>query len=302
MLRTASNPVTNISWKPVTPIRTTQIKDYLAGLNAPEDRASWGALVPLANLTALRREEPDGYFISNFWRGPLLYSLVKSLELKNVLELGTGRGYAALAMVQAALDNDLDTKIWSVDSRPTTENLNWHYDAGSGATTEPISLEKFWATHISSNLTDRISVLTGDCADVANLWPNSARPPVDLVFIDAGHTYADVKRDFLAALNACTPNAMFVFDDYGDRSDYGVKKLVDQYLPLRVDSSEIQVIEFQYDSAYDRSRDHKMAIWTPLGEARPEIFRSFMNLDQLLMSSLRQARRTKSAVRRRLLG
>ena len=74
----------------MTPIRTTQINDYLAGLNAPDDRVSWSLLEPLANLTGLRREEPDGYFISNFWRGPLLYSLVKSLEVKNVLELGTG--------------------------------------------------------------------------------------------------------------------------------------------------------------------------------------------------------------------
>lgn len=70
-------------------IQTISLAQALEKLNASSELENWQEVVNLGALTAMRNEEPDGYFVSNVWRGPLLYSVVKNLRPGNILELGT---------------------------------------------------------------------------------------------------------------------------------------------------------------------------------------------------------------------
>lgn len=277
------------------------IAEYLHSLSVDLTSDRLNALRQLSRQTAMRQEPNHGYFISNVWRGPLLYALVEAYKPDAILELSTGRGYGALSMAMAASDVGLSTSIWTVDNlRPDTK-IGWIHDPGSGPLTETISLSEFWKREIPSELTRRITTLSGDTGAIARSWTDRGLPPVDMVFIDADHSYLGVKRDMLSALHACHKNAVFVFDDYGVRDGFGVKRLVDRYIPAHAPDSDISIIELANETQYDIENDHRMAVWIPDGTATSETFESFLNYEQhwlnLAISAQRIAIRLRSKFR-----
>ena len=78
-----------------TDIAAIKIQEYISETFPEHSDNDWSELNEIAKLTALRRDSGGEYFISNFWRGPMLYSLVRRLKPALILELGTGRGYGA---------------------------------------------------------------------------------------------------------------------------------------------------------------------------------------------------------------
>ena len=88
-----------------------KLEEYLQQSHVAISETTLTSLRRLASLTALRREDGHGYFVSNFSRGPLLYGLVTANKPNAILELGTGRGYGALSMALAVSDSELKTTI-----------------------------------------------------------------------------------------------------------------------------------------------------------------------------------------------
>ena len=56
--------------------------------------------VKLGDMTALFESKPNEFIQLNYERGPLLYALVSILKPKNILEIGTSRGYSTLCMAK----------------------------------------------------------------------------------------------------------------------------------------------------------------------------------------------------------
>ena len=65
-------------------------------------------------------------------------------------------------------------------------------------------------------------------------------PKFDFFYIDASHFYEAVKNDFFIALMLSSDTSVFVLDDYIDRTDFGVKKLVDEEISKYVDVTLIK--------------------------------------------------------------
>ena len=234
-----------------------KVQEYMSHIFPDPADGTWSELEEIAGLTALRRDQSGEYFISNMWRGPMLYSLVRKLKPRVILELGTGRGYGAFSMAKALVDGGIDGSLITVDRTPADSPLEWAY-VNENQENEVIivSLNDFWPKYLPASLNERIEFRRGDTAYVHKLLADKSQL-VDLVFIDSGHTYNGVSLDFLSAHSIAAPNAVFVFDDYSATSGYGIRKLVNEELS---DSYSVQILDMELTAAHDISVDHMMAV------------------------------------------
>lgn len=217
----------------------------------------------LARITALRQAQDGTYYVRNWWRGPLLYALVNHYRPRNVLEFGTGRGYGALSMAKASLEQGFECGIWTIDHIPPTTRQRWDIDEGNGATTKSLTLDEVWEQSVSAATRERISCLTGDSYSVMRAWKGLGRPNIDFFFIDGGHDYRTVKHDFIAALRVASSGAAFLFDDYGKRKRYGVKKLIDNECVPKCPRGSVEVIDTSAGRDLPSAEgkvDHNMAL------------------------------------------
>ena len=222
----------------------------------------WRQLRDLAKLTALK-QSPDGAFhLGHWWRGPLLYSLVRHYQPRHILEFGTGRGYGAACMAQALLDAGLAGTVWTIDILPPTKPQEWPIDEGDGPKLKQLTLQQVWTKHLSPNVTERIRCLTGDSMSIMKGWHRRGLPQIDFCFIDGGHDYWTVKHDFMASLRVANPGCSFLFDDYTERRGYGVKRLIDEEVAPKLPGEAIEVLDTlsKDRTVYGEEVKHKMLL------------------------------------------
>jgi hypothetical protein len=236
----------------------------------------------LAGITALRHAQDDTYYVRNWWRGPLLYALVSHYRPRNALEFGTGRGYGALSMAKASLEQGFDCRVWTIDRIPPVARQFWPIDEGNGQTTKSLALDEVWEQSVSIKIHERISCLTGDSYSVMCEWNRLYHPNIDFFFIDGGHDYRTVKHDFIAGSGVANPGAAFLFDDYGKRKGYGVKKLMDNECVPKCPQGSVEVIETFAGSDLPSAEgqvDHKMALFDT--KQIPELDQHFYSTAQV---------------------
>ena len=131
------------------------------------------------------------FFRPNYERGILLYHLVKEQRFTSILEIGFGRGYAALCMAKALCDNNIDGKITTVDPSFDKEHLEFIFKI----------FPQEWFS--------KIDFKNGTSEKFYEANPESK---FDFIFIDGDHRYDYVKKDWEYAEKNCTN--MVLFDDY----------------------------------------------------------------------------------------
>lgn len=255
----------------------------------------------LAGITALRQAQDGTYYVRNWWRGPLLYALANYYRPRNVLEFGTGRGYGALSMAKASLEQGFECRVWTIDHIPPTTRQRWDIDEGNGPTTKSFALDEVWEQSISARIRERISCLTGNSYSLMREWKRLGRPKIDFFFIDGGHDYRTVKHDFIAGLRVATSGAAFLFDDYGKRKGYGVKKLIDNECVPKCPQGSVEVIDTFAGRdlpSVEGKVDHKMALLDT--KQIPELNRHFFSAAQarMYMASYRIIRYVRNLSRR----
>lgn len=72
-------------------------------------------------------------------------------------------------------------------------------------------------------------ILIGDSAEQSNYLPDNT---LDWVYIDAGHSYDEVKADFQAWYPKVRSGGIVSGHDYGDNDCIGVKQFIDEYMLL----------------------------------------------------------------------
>lgn len=232
-----------------------KVQEFISEISPEDSDQDWSDLNEIAKLTALRRERSGEFYISNFWRGPMLYSLVRALKPTTILELGTGRGYGAFCMAKALVDGGGDGKLFTVDRTPDDEPYGWAYvNEAQQNVVDHISLSDFWNEHLPASLNERIEFCQGDTASVHKIL---ADQEFSLIFIDSDHTYNGVTLDFISTHSVAARDAVFVFDDYSAASGYGVRKLINEDLS---EFYSVKLIDMELTEAHDISVDHMMAI------------------------------------------
>lgn len=124
-----------------------------------------------------------------------------------VLETGSARGFSVTCMAQALADKTIFGNIFTFDLLPHIEPIFWNsIDDHEGRKTRQ-QLLKPWANLIEQ----RVRFIQGDTRIMLSAV-NLAR--VNFAFLDGGHTYEHVRREFDLVQKLQQPGDVIVFDDY----------------------------------------------------------------------------------------
>lgn len=155
----------------------------------------------------------------------LLYGLVRSLQPKTIVEIGSARGLSACTMALACRHNNLGN-VFAVD--PHTLN-----DWTDSPKTNKEQLDFFQKRINDYDLKNFCQIVQSTSEEVASTWNQS----IDLLFIDGDHSYEGVRKDFEVFKPWLTSRSLVLFHDSGwefnreskwYRQDMGVPKYLDQ--------------------------------------------------------------------------
>ncbi len=121
----------------------------------------------------------------------------------HIVELGTYKGRSAIALAQSG------RQTYSFDRFKPEAIRNGHPDHMAGSF-DPTEVFDHAARY---GLRGNLSVVEKDSAAAAEYWRTWLDEPVDLLFIDAGHEYEQVKADFQAWEPLMAPEGVVIFDD-----------------------------------------------------------------------------------------
>lgn len=115
----------------------------------------------------------------NYGHPRIVYSLIRSLKPRTIIEAGTYRGYAACYMARALQENN-SGHLYCIDNFSLTDHT-WKYG-------DP---EQHWHDNlVHCGVRELVTLLKGDSDKVT--WPER----VDLAYIDGWHSYHATKHDF----------------------------------------------------------------------------------------------------------
>lgn len=120
--------------------------------------------------------------------GELLYALIRILRPEIVVEIGTAKGYSAIAIAQALEDNNKG-KLYTID--PVEQEL------------VKIAIKK-------SGLGHRINYIIDYST---NAIPRLKLPKIDFIFIDGDHSYENVSADFDLVKDSIPKGGLIAFHD-----------------------------------------------------------------------------------------
>lgn len=149
-----------------------------------------------------------GQIRNHLWAMPenellVLSAICQVLKPKQVFEFGTFTGASTLAIAANTPD---ETRIHTLDIAP--ENRRSHRTGvGSDIPFDFVIGENFRGTRWES----KIEILTGDAN---NLDTGRFRNRMDLIFVDADHTYPFVRNDTEKALEMLAPGGVILWHDY----------------------------------------------------------------------------------------
>lgn len=152
-----------------------------------------------------------------------LVSIVQTLNFSpneqiTIVELGGEYGRSASEFAFALREKGYNGHVYTVDNftdkHPIVGNL----------------LEAYTHNLKACGLIDYVTPIKGDTTLQASHW----NKPIDLLFIDAGHSYLSVKSDIAAWQRYVKPYGIIVFHDYAKSNDahvthLDVKRAVDEW-------------------------------------------------------------------------
>ena len=143
---------------------------------------------------------------------PFAYELVRDLNPRIIVELGTHRGESYFSMCQSVKDHVLPTVCYAVDT--------WKGDEHAGIYGNEIFLE---VNQINEDNFSNFSYLVRSTFEDAA--KNFSDDSIDLLHIDGFHTYDAVKSDFDGWIAKVAPSGIVLFHDIMVRhDDFGVWK------------------------------------------------------------------------------
>jgi len=148
-----------------------------------------------------------------------LFIAASQIHPRRILEVGVCPGHTALALIleaQKHVAQKSDVTYYGLDlfGPMTTQEFDG---------TAPLPLEQIQAKLESTGA--EIHLIKGDSKVTLPEFVKTAEP-MDLIYIDGGHSYATVSSDWEYARRLMKPGTVFVFDDYWDRLEAGCRKVV----------------------------------------------------------------------------
>ena len=154
-------------------------------------------------------KESRGIVRLNLDEGAYLYKVAKSLKNSRILEIGRFEGGSTILL--ASTGNELD----SIDIAPKNDT--------------------FIEVMLKQLMIDKVNLIINDAKNM-----NFPENKYDLIFIDGGHSYEQVKNDFLKVKKSIKIGGHLLFHDYSP-SQPEVVKFIDELKESK--NREFQVIK-----------------------------------------------------------
>lgn len=168
------------------------------------------------NLDAARAT--DGWMADD----ELVWLAEQAQSCRTIIEVGCWKGRSTLALA----DNTAG-KVYAVDHWQGTPGDAGHEAAIAAGGPDGIYLA--FVENVRSRIEmGKVISIRGISTIVAAYFDHSS---ADLVFIDAGHLHADVKRDINAYRPLVKPGGILCGHDYACPSHAGVQQAVDEVFP-----------------------------------------------------------------------
>lgn len=157
--------------------------------------------VPTACLEAseqINQPMPDIENIMSAWKGhrPFAEWLVRTMQPKQIVDLGVDFGYSTFVFAQAARNNGFGTvtgvDLFEGDSQTSFRNTYNNVLA--------------WISALSLN---NVEIIKGDFTQISRAW----NKPIDILHIDGYHSYAAVSSDFAAWHHFVGNDGVILFHD-----------------------------------------------------------------------------------------
>lgn len=165
------------------------------------------------------------------WQGTsrIFSKLIDEFKPKKIIEVGSWKGQSTVTMAKACKKLKLDTEIFCVDTwlgaeefytEPTPErDLMCRFGY-------PQVYYQFLSNIINEEVVDMVNPITLPSNIAYSIVPNG----VDMVYIDASHSYEDVKSDLRNYFPKVRVGGVIFGDDYTNGAFPGVRKAVDSYV------------------------------------------------------------------------
>jgi len=145
----------------------------------------------------------------NLGFGFLYYGLVRALRPRHVLVIGSGFGFSVVCLALGLKDNGAGRISFVDPSYSVFKHGPLHTVGGTAQWDDPHKVNTHFARFGVEHLITHYKLTSAAFfADHAN-----GLPPLDIAFIDGSHAYADVRRDFLNALQHTRRNSYLLLHD-----------------------------------------------------------------------------------------
>lgn len=142
--------------------------------------------------------------------GPALYEAALTIPAGPIVEIGSYCGKSTVYLGQAALE--IGTTVFAVDHHrgsPEMQRGRENHDTDVEVRGAHDTLFHFRETIETARLEGQVVAVVGESTTVASYW----RAPLGMVFIDAGHSYLEVRADFVAWARWVIPGGVLAFHD-----------------------------------------------------------------------------------------
>jgi len=166
------------------------------------------------NLLNIAAFSPDLLQSPSAWLGHLPFAawIIREIKPKIFVELGSHYGHSYYAFCQSAIEADISTKCYAVDT--------WQGDEHAGQYSDEIFNKVNAYNQERYAGLSRLLRMTFDAA--VNYFADES---IELLHIDGLHTYEAVRHDFETWLPKLAPGAVILFHDTNVRErDFGVWK------------------------------------------------------------------------------
>lgn len=172
------------------------------------------SLSPLMLNDILRYAKPLGHNEEprnlNLGFGFLYYGIARALRPKHVLVVGSGYGFSVVCFALGMKDNGVGCLSFVDPSYSVTKDGPFKTIGGRGKWNDCNEVQEHFKRFAVHDIVTHYKMRSDE------LFPQYATlglPPIDVAFIDGGHSYKCVKYDFLAVLQRSHKNTYIFLHD-----------------------------------------------------------------------------------------
>ncbi len=179
-----------------------------------------GEITQIGNLTGLKS---DGcrFYGANFERAILLETIIAERKPREILEIGTGRGFGSFSMVRAAKRHGVQTTVTTLDLLGPKELQRWPIRWNGREEVAMLSRANVWESPELTEDRGEIREVTGPTTRTMPLLDRDKRR-FDFVFIDAGHDLFSVVHDLAWSARLLSPSGCILMDDFAPLEEFGL--------------------------------------------------------------------------------